>query len=80
MANKNKIPPAVGDRALEMVMRDVLDLMEEMWMQSGYSLSDCGLEIIEIAPERLAPAAACEECDGDEDSTVVEFRPLRAAG
>jgi hypothetical protein len=80
MANKNEIPPQIGDRALEMVMRDVLDLMEEMWLQSGYSPTDCDLEIIEIVPERPAPAMAREESDDDGDNTVVEFRPLRAAG
>jgi hypothetical protein len=79
MANKNELPPKIGDRALEMVMRDALDLMEEMWLQSGFSMTDCGMEIIEIVPEQPAPTAACEERD-EQDNKVVEFRPLRAAG
>jgi hypothetical protein len=81
MANKNEIPPTIGNRALEMIMRDVLDHMEEISLQSGFSPAEGCFEIIEIAPERpAAPVAAAEEPDKDEDGTVVELRPLRAAG
>jgi hypothetical protein len=64
-----------------MVMRDVLDHMQEMWLESGFSPVDGGFEIIEIVPERpAAPVAEAEESDRDEGGAVVELRPLRAAG
>jgi hypothetical protein len=81
MAKKNEIPPAIGDRALEMVMRDVLDQMEEMFLESGFSPADGGFEIIEIAPERPAIATqATEDSDSDQKGAVIEFPQLRAVG
>ncbi len=81
MAEKNKIPPAVGDRALEMVMREVLDSMEEMSLEAGLSPLDGGFEIIDIAPERhtiRTPEPEIAE-DTGEEAEVIEFQPLRRA-
>lgn len=52
MADSNEKPPTrVSDRALEMVMRDVLDGMLELSLESAYSASCAEFEIIEIVPE-----------------------------
>lgn len=51
MADNNEKPIKVSDRALEMVMRDVLDGMLELSLESAYSISCAEFEIIEIAPE-----------------------------
>lgn len=48
---KNKYPTQVSDRALEMVMRDVLDGMLELSLEAAYA-SCAEFEIIEIAPAR----------------------------
>jgi len=51
MANNNEKPPTqVSDRALEMVMRDVLDGMLELSLELAYSTSCAEFEIIEIIP------------------------------
>ncbi len=81
MAKKNKIPPAAGARALEMVMRDVLDSMEEMSLEAGFSPLDGEFEIIDIAPERQ-PIRAPETdiaVDTGEEAEIIEFQPLRRA-
>jgi len=52
MADNNEKPPTqVSDRALEMVMRDVLDGMLELSLESAYSACCAEFEIIEIIPE-----------------------------
>jgi hypothetical protein len=52
MANNNeKTPTQVSDRALEMVMRDVLDGMLELSLESAYSNNSTEFEIIEIIPD-----------------------------
>jgi len=44
-----------GTKALEMIMRDVLDGMEEFASISGYSASPCEFEILgKEAPEKAA--------------------------
>ena len=51
MADNNEKPIKVSDHALEMVMRDVLDGMLELSLESAYAISCAEFEIIEIAPE-----------------------------
>jgi hypothetical protein len=81
MAKKNKIPATIGHRALEMTMRDVLDHMLEISLESGFSPLDGGFEIIEIAPEQPSDtlAGTAESADKN-DTAVVEFPALRAVG
>ncbi|MCB1867875.1 MAG: hypothetical protein KDI43_04915 [Gammaproteobacteria bacterium] len=50
--NNEKTPTRVSDRALEMVMRDVLDGMLELSLETAYSASCAEFEIIEIIPEK----------------------------
>ena len=51
MADKKQQPTRVSDRALEMVMRDVLDGMMELSLVSAYSERDVDFEIITIERE-----------------------------
>lgn len=83
MPNQNAIPATLSHRALEMVMRGVLENMGELSLEAGFSPTDGGFEIIEIVPEHPAPrpmrkpemALSDEE---DEGSGFPGY--LRAAG
>lgn len=85
MPNQNAIPATLSHRALEMVMRDVLENMSEMSLEAGFSPTDGGFEIIEIVPEHPAPRpmrkpqkALAEE---EMESEVIDFpNYLRAVG
>ncbi|PLY13139.1 MAG: integration host factor subunit beta [Sedimenticola sp.] len=49
MADKNNIPKPVSDHALEMIMRDVLDGVLELSLESAFRDPSSEFEIIEIA-------------------------------
>ncbi len=48
MANKNNIDQALSDRALEMVMRDVLDGVQDISLQSAFTDNPYNVDIISI--------------------------------
>ncbi|RLJ15785.1 integration host factor subunit beta [bacterium endosymbiont of Escarpia laminata] len=48
MANNNNIDQALSDRALEMVMRDVLDGVQDISLQSAFTDNPCNVDIISI--------------------------------
>ncbi|VAX10660.1 hypothetical protein MNBD_GAMMA26-2407 [hydrothermal vent metagenome] len=51
MANDKYCSADIGDRALEMIMQEVLHGMEECMLEAAYSSSiDAGFEVIEICP------------------------------
>ena len=85
MPNQNAIPATLSHRALEMVMRGVLENMSEMSLEAGFSPTDGGFEIIEIVPERPAPRPLREPekalMEEDMEGEVVDFpNYLRAVG
>ena len=51
MSDKKERLTPVSDRALEMIMRDVLDGMLELSLESAYSTRHTEFEIIEIVAE-----------------------------
>jgi hypothetical protein len=82
MTYKKSDPTALTDRALEMVMRDVIDSMSEYSLESGFQPYDGGFDIIEIYPphrENLTQKSHQTENVDLEDSEVIEFPGLRRA-
>ena len=83
MANEKTTSTVVSDRALEMIMRDVLDSMCEYSLESGFRPADGCFEIIEIYPanheNRKARAARRVEAADMQDSEIIEFPAMRRA-
>ncbi len=85
MPNQKAIPATMSHRALEMVMRGVLENMSEISLEAGFSPTDGGFEIIEIVPERPAPRpmrkAETERANEEITADVLDFpNLLRAVG
>ena len=81
MADKKQQPTRVGDRALEMVMRDVLDGMMELSLVSAYSERCVDFEIITIEREHgdgHHSASADKEPDAY-SADIISFPKLRKA-
>ena len=79
MVDKTTTPTILTDRALEMVMRDVIDSMSEYSLESGFQPTDGGFEIIEIYPANLNRRLNKQRQIEIEDSEVIEFPDLRRA-
>jgi hypothetical protein len=79
MADKKQQPTRVSDRALEMVMRDVLDGMMELSLVSAYSNRNVDFEIIAIervdADSHDIVSAHRDACSAD----IISFPQLRKA-
>lgn len=86
MTDKTETPTPVSDRALEMVMRDVLDGMLELSLESAYANS-MDFKIIEIsaAPEECSPwpkrkrSARSVAAKPGPAADILPFPPLRKA-
>ncbi|MES9874162.1 MAG: integration host factor subunit beta [Candidatus Sedimenticola sp. PURPLELP] len=68
----------VSDRALEMIMRDVMDGLVEVSLESAFSDRICDFEIIEIEPRRHKTTSA-RTSQQNEDAEVIEFTRLKRA-
>lgn len=79
MSNNKTNQATLSDRALEMVMRDVIDSMSEYSLESGFGPYDGGFEIIDIYPVRQKVRANKQHQTTVEDSEVIEFPNLRRA-
>ncbi len=79
MANKHKILGSVSDRALEMVMRDVLDSLSEISLESGFKPSDGGFEIIDIHPARHDNSSHRKKSASDKEGEILQFPDQRQA-
>ena len=79
MADDSKFPIRVSDRALEMVMRDVLDGMMELSLEAAYSDRCTDFQIIEIA--QTDQSDQLEEQASNEQNTaeILPFPVLRKA-
>lgn len=62
MSKQNRHIANLSDRALEMIMRDVLDGLEEWSLKSAYQGSSCEFEVIDLIPARA------RQLDGDSGS------------
>jgi hypothetical protein len=78
---------SLSDRALEMIMRDVLDGLEEWSLESAHQGSSCEFEIIDLQParhRRLAedadtPASHEDPSLDDHPGEIIQFNPKRRA-
>jgi len=81
MADKKQQPTRVSDRALEMVMRDVLDGMMELSLVSAYGERNVDFEIIAIEREyrdghdAISADQEPDACSAD----IISFPQLRKA-
>ncbi len=85
MLDKQKIPLSVSDRALEMVMRDVLDSLSELSLESGFQPTDGGFEIIDIFPAQRSNTRnkkdRCGKSSNRQKGEILQFpNPRRATG
>ena len=81
MSDKKQQPTLVSDRALEMVMRDVLDGMMELSLVSAYSEHGADFEIIAIERDHddgHHAASADQEPDAY-SADIISFPQLRKA-
>jgi len=84
MADDNiQKPTQVSDHALEMVMRDVLDGMLELSLESAYSAGCADFEIIEITSEHRSEKGH-QETDAShknsfDQADILPFPQLRKA-
>jgi hypothetical protein len=79
MRNNNDKPVQVSDRALEMVMRDVLDGMLELSLDSAFRSDHSDFEIIEVYPDRDSKRAARHLDPAANLAEVLPFPQLRKA-
>jgi hypothetical protein len=79
MSDNKTNQATLSDRALEMVMRDVIDSMSEYSLESGFQPYDGGFEIIDIYPVRQKVRPNKQHQAAVEDSEVIEFPNLRRA-
>ena len=82
MADKKQQPTRVSDRALEMVMRDVLDGMMELSLVSAYSERNVDFEIIAIEREDSGghnAVSADRGPDAYSSADIISFPQLRKA-
>ena len=79
MKDNSNTTVAVSDRALEMIMRDVLDGLFELSLESSFSAHSDDFEILDIRPE----GAECKRTQqvGNENlnAEIIDFPNLKRA-
>ena len=79
MVDDSRFPIRVSDRALEMVMRDVLDGMMELSLEAAYTDSCADFKIIEITPAaKPGQTAKHPNCQPD-SAEILPFPVLHKA-
>ena len=75
MAEAKKNSANISDRALEMIMRDVLNSVEECLLDSAYGGSKGGFEIIDIHTPQKEKAANTRDNTSEEGGSaeVISF-------
>jgi hypothetical protein len=83
MSDNQNNQRVVSERALEMLMRDVIDSLSEFALESGFTPTDGGFEIIEIYPDKQNNAKSGKDHrDGftdTESGDILRFPNLRRA-
>ncbi len=79
MKDRRETPIPVSDRALEMVMRDVLDGMLELSLESAYA-NGMEFQIVEIGDvRRNTKPRSTDRSGNDTPADILPFPPLRKA-
>ncbi len=75
MTDKTDLPIKVNDRALEMLMRDVLDGMMEFTLDSAFTDNKMGFEILKIKSEQFSNHK-CKEQPKESDTRSAVIIPF----
>jgi hypothetical protein len=83
MSDVQSVPTVISNPALEMIMRDVIDSMCELSLESGFQPTDGCFEIIDIYPaNRESKESRTKHHPKSaqmEHSEIIEFPDLRRA-
>lgn len=79
MKDNPATPATVSDRALEMIMRDVLDGLLELSLESSLCADIAEFEILEIRPAGNRRQCHTEPTGCARDAQVIDFPDLRSA-
>lgn len=77
MANQHKDYKSLSDRALEMIMRDVMDGLQEWSLESAYCGSQYGFEIIQIEQARRRRPLAPSRKPSTGECSIIPLFPKR---
>ena len=77
MRKEKKAPVQISDRALEMIMRDVLDGLVDFSLESGFAPGNPHFEIIQIGETRFPPSQVPQEKREKSLADILEFTPLK---
>jgi hypothetical protein len=76
----NPEPQKMSERALEMIMRDVMDGLMEVSLETAFRETAADFQIIEITPKRGRTRPSRKKAaTGDGGARVIEFPGLRRA-
>lgn len=70
---------AVSDRALELIMRDVLDGLFELSLESSFTAHGGEFEILEIHPDQKSPQQHTPAAEDKGKADVIDFPGLKRA-
>ena len=73
MSNNNKIPTQVSERALEMIMRDVLDVLQETSLESALQKTDSRPRIIQASPLKPRDQRRKSPCKVQTEAEIIDF-------
>lgn len=83
MSDNQNYRKTMSGRALEMLMRDVIDSLSEFALESGFAPTDGGFEIIEIYPDKRDNTRFGKGSGNKSNATVagdiLQFPDLRRA-
>jgi hypothetical protein len=80
MKDNSDITVTVSDRALEMIMRDVLDGLLELSLESSLCADTAEFEILEIRPAQPRSKGRSHADNGQQtDAEIIDFPTLKRA-
>ncbi|OOZ36182.1 hypothetical protein [Solemya velesiana gill symbiont] len=79
MAYDKDCTTQVSDRALEMIMRDVMDGLVEVSLESAFSDRICDFAIIGIKSKQEPGNPAEDKPTTAEDAEIIDFTSLKRA-
>ncbi|MEJ1353926.1 MAG: hypothetical protein RPU52_05695 [Candidatus Sedimenticola sp. (ex Thyasira tokunagai)] len=79
MSKVNNDPIQISERALEMVMRDVLDCLVEVSLESAYQERSTDFEIVDITPGAIKQHQGQVVADQPEETEIIPFPQRRRA-